>query len=178
MNIDTRLATYSLHGAPKSSVSASTPAELRPTSNAASTTGGGAITNEDRATISADARLLAQTPSDTSDSKGFASIIDAVKENPRLADQMAKDYAFGYDLEVVDLNDLHLEDPSWVASYQKQQDKFSTEMLGYREQRISIYNEMRSRGAGGADIVDAIMAYNRTLPKDYLEKTGLLAAMQ
>lgn len=127
----------------------------------------------DSATFSEEGRRLSREDNDGANPDGAKLLVQAVNENPASAAKMAQEFAYAYDGELVDLKDLRLDDPAWVAQYEKGVKAFEAEMLTYREHRIAIYTQMTEQGATGAEIFKAIMTYNKSLPSEYLEKTGL-----
>ncbi len=107
-------------------------------------------------------------------SDGVKLIFDRVNSDPEFAKEMANVYTYSRDFELVDLNDLpSLSDTSAMSAYTQQVKNFENEADKIRDQRIQIYTDMKGSGASDADIFNRIMQFNKNLPKDYQEKTGL-----
>ncbi|MDH3326446.1 MAG: hypothetical protein OEM38_07005 [Gammaproteobacteria bacterium] len=103
-----------------------------------------------------------------------------IDSNPEYADLMAKRYATSANLIMTKSGAAqwqgnHTEN---IGKYDQVENLYTDDSLGkmdvvYREHRTQIYNQMKSEGAEGKDIVKAIMEYNATLPSEYLKRTGL-----
>ena len=85
---------------------------------------------------------------------------------------MVEIYAFVPDREIYDANDVPSDIEAW-KEFQNRTNQFSQIAEGVTEQRIDIYNQMKSENATDADIFKSLMEFNKSLPMDYQLKTGL-----
>jgi hypothetical protein len=111
---------------------------------------------------------------DTS-SNGLKKIFDHINSDPKFANEMAESYANSIDLKKIPLVDGHLPLPTDSEAWAKLtqgQEEFQLQADTVREQRIQIYNNMKASGASGAEIYKNLMAFNKTLPEDYLSNSG------
>lgn len=98
-------------------------------------------------------------------------LIENVNNDPEFAKQMARDAAYGTDLKMVHVDDIFnlptSDDTKRWAEFIQGQKEFDAQASGIREQRIKIYNDLKSKGASDADIFNGIMQFNKTLPSNY-----------
>lgn len=99
-------------------------------------------------------------------------MLRGIADEPEFAKEMAYNYAFIRDSELVNLKDVPLDGTGFDA-YSKHVTAFEAQADSIRAQRINIYNEMSAKNATGAEIFHALMDFNRGLPEAYLKNTGL-----
>lgn len=131
-------------------------------------------TCDDTVQISDKAYQALNDSMDTS-SSGLKALYDRINNDPKFANEMAKAYADSIDLKKIPLVNGHLPLPTdgeaWTKLTRGQQE-FELQADTVREQRIQIYNNMKASGASGAEIYKKLMAFNKTLPEDYLSNSG------
>ena len=111
----------------------------------------------------------------------MSSIVDRIKDDPSFADEMAYIYSFSPDGELIDLEkDLPPLDGSkgtgtykTIDEYFKHSTEFDVAAQEVMRQRQQIYMSMKAQGASGLDIFSSLMEFNKTLPTDYQQTTGL-----
>ncbi|MEN0036773.1 MAG: hypothetical protein AAGC78_06880 [Cellvibrio sp.] len=103
---------------------------------------------------------------------GVQKIFDQVEKDPKFAKEMVEIYTFVPDREIYDANDVPSDIEAWKA-FQDRTNQFSQIAEGVTEQRIDIYNQMKSENATDAEIFKSLMEFNKSLPMDYQLKTGL-----
>lgn len=103
---------------------------------------------------------------------GVQKIIEGVKNDPQLAKEMVEVYTFIPDRELYNIDDVPSDFNEWQA-WQNRTIQFSQLADDVTQQRIEIYNNMKAAKINDADIFQALMEFNKSLPMDYQLKTGL-----
>lgn len=126
-------------------------------------------TKSDMAPISSTTSNISETAG-TMD--GVQKIFDQVEKDPKFAKEMVEIYTFVPDREIYDASDVPSDIEAWKA-FQDRTNQFSQTAERVTEQRIDIYNQMKSEKATDAEIFKSLMEFNKSLPMDYQLKTGL-----
>ena len=111
---------------------------------------------------------------DQSADQNFSLIYESINNDPKFADQMAYVYSHSPDFEITDLKNVPINGNSnTIQAYLKHENDFEIRSKNIMNNRIAIYNQMKTAGASGSDIFNKIMEFNKNLPIDYQKITGI-----
>lgn len=106
---------------------------------------------------------------------GWYRLIPDVEADPKYAKTMAEAVTFIPDKLLVDLNDLPpLSDVKAMQAFTNKSTEFDKVAEKLTEQRIEIFNDMKSQKSTDFEIFKAILAFNDSQPMDYQIKSGYM----